>query len=124
MKAVIDGPATPQFTALPVRGNASFTSLRKAGVSPEMAEAGASAPRGNCIFMGLPFEVRRPLVVRGDAVTLDLPNVRADWFVLAHTSDIEPRRFPEPSRPGLLGSEKSPRRTTLGPEGQQAVDFP
>ena len=90
MKGLIDGPRHPAFESLALRGNASWSDLGSAGVSPAMSEAAVHAARGACVFRGLPFRIgARPVVVRegGRGRTVKLPDVRAQWLVFAHASD-------------------------------------
>lgn len=81
----VDGPASSAFTAVALRGNVSFGKL--AGVSPMMAEAAPHAPEGECVCWGLPFAVRRPVLVSDKPVTVKLNGPKAPWLVFLHTSD-------------------------------------
>ena len=110
MPAVKDGPASPRFTPLPLRGNATFAGLRRKGLSGAMTDVLDSAPRGDCVCWGVPFKVSgRPALLSECAVSVELPATRARWFVLMHTSDVEPiegdeRGFISPMRgEGRLG---------------------
>ncbi|MHB9031499.1 MAG: CehA/McbA family metallohydrolase [Anaerolineae bacterium] len=86
-----DGPASPLFTPLVFEGNADFGNLAgQAGVSPEMAAAADRAPRGDCTAWGIPFRVRRPVLLAGSAVELKLQPISAPWLVFMHTSDLRP----------------------------------
>ncbi|MHC5035138.1 MAG: hypothetical protein ACYTFZ_08890, partial [Planctomycetota bacterium] len=64
MPAIKDGPASPLFTPLPVRGNATFAGLERAGLSKEMRSRLDDAPRGDCVCWGIPFKVGgRPVLL-------------------------------------------------------------
>src|SRR5215470_10020019 len=85
-----DGPASPQFKALPFKGNTSFEDIARAGVSPTMQRAARHAPTGSCTGWGIPFEIGRPLLVRDRPISVRLQPTRAQWIVFLHTTDVEP----------------------------------
>ena len=72
-----DGPASPLFEALPFGGNVSFKALSGAEVSPTMRAWAAAAPRGACTAWGIPFEIKRPLLVKKSPVSVDAGLVKA-----------------------------------------------
>ena len=84
-----DGPASPLFEALSFGGNVSFRALSDAEVSPTMRALAAAAPRGECTAWGIPFEIKRPLLVKKGPVSVDAGPVKARWLVFLHTSDVE-----------------------------------
>lgn len=88
MSASIDGPATSLFTPVPFRGNMSPATLSAADLSEQLCATTAHAPTGSCVGWGIPFDIRRPVLVRDKAVTVKLPEVRAPWLVFMHTSDL------------------------------------
>ena len=88
MAPLIDGPVSRDFKPLAFRGNADFSRLGRAGVSPRMTELGRQAPRGACVAWGLPFQVDRPLVAAKGPVTVKLPATRAPWLVVLHAADF------------------------------------
>ncbi len=88
MPATIDGPASSAFAPVALRGNRSFAQLAEAGLSPEMTGVLAQAPEGDCVCWGLPFRVRRPVVLADKPVTVKLGNLQAPWLVFMHTSDL------------------------------------
>ena len=65
-----DGPASPLFEALPFRGTLPFEALAKANVSPAMRGSVSRAPRGSCTGWGIPFQVKRPLLIERDPVSV------------------------------------------------------
>ena len=85
-----DGPASPQFRALPFTGDTSFEAIARADVSSTMRTAASYAPTGLCTGWGVPFKIRRPLLVRDAPVSVRLRLTRAQWLVFLHTTDIEP----------------------------------
>jgi len=115
MPPLKDGPASPLFLPLPLRGNVSFSKLPDAGVSKEMARVIDNAPAGSCVAWGIPFKIGRPVVVKEKPVSVRLAPVRARWLVFMHTSDIRP---PKPDRDGFI----SPMRGH-GQLGEHAADY-
>jgi hypothetical protein len=90
MALLHDGPASPLFEALPFRRGLPFEALAKANVSPAMRGSVPRAPRGSCTGWGIPFQVKRPLLIEKDPVSVELGPVRAKWLVFLHTSDAKP----------------------------------
>ncbi len=90
MKRQHDGPASPLFEALPFDGNTSFKALVRAEVSPALRSSVPKAPKGPCTSWGIPFEIKRPLLVKEGPVSVDLGPVKAEWLVFLHASDSEP----------------------------------
>ena len=88
MPAACDGPATSLFSPLPIRGNTSFSVLAKAGISDLMKAQLDKAPRGACTCWGIPFAVKRPVLLKDKAVSVSLDKVRAPWLVFMHTADV------------------------------------
>jgi hypothetical protein len=52
-----DVPASPNFSALPLKGNSSWEKLAESNVSDLMKAAARRAPRGSARFWGLPFQL-------------------------------------------------------------------
>ncbi|MBT3381122.1 MAG: CehA/McbA family metallohydrolase [Lentisphaerae bacterium] len=79
------------FRSVALRGNVPWEGLEEAGVSAAMTSAAEHAPRGDCVFRGLPFRIgARPVLVKeGDRPRkVSLPSVKAQWIVFAHVSDV------------------------------------
>ena len=87
MPATKDGPCSPLFAPVPLRGNATFATLAKTGVSRNMAERAASAPVGALSAWGMPFKITRPLVIADKPVTVKVDSLKARWLVFMHTFD-------------------------------------
>ncbi len=90
-----DGPATGQFTPIPLKGNVDFDGLAGAGLSEELKRSLPHAPRGETISWGIPFRIGRPVLLIGEAVTEKTPGLKAEWLVFIHTTDIEPLEWDE-----------------------------
>ncbi|MCP3910770.1 MAG: hypothetical protein GY713_07445, partial [Actinomycetia bacterium] len=86
-----DGPASARFEPVLLKGNTALGSLGEAGASEALGRAAAGAPTGSCTYWGIPFEVRRAMLVRDEVVNLSLDGVRAEWLVFLHTTDVKPR---------------------------------
>jgi hypothetical protein len=110
-----DGPASPLFEVLPFDGNASFKALARAEVSLEMRGSAAGAPKGSCTGWGIPFEVKKPLLVKSDPVSAAVGPVKARWLVFLHTTDMEPLEW---NPDGFVSS--SPGQGRLG---QHVADY-
>ncbi len=90
-----DGPASPQFEPLLFRGGTSWNGLQKAEVSRTLRDAAVAAPRGPCTAWGIPFEVKRPLLVQKESLDVELEPTKAQWLVFLHTTDVEPLEWNE-----------------------------
>jgi hypothetical protein len=86
---VRDGPASPNFQPVPLKGNVSFSDLAKKGLSEEMTKAIPKAPRGSGISWGIPFEVTKPVLLKDEPWTEDVTGLKAQWLVFQHSSDLE-----------------------------------
>jgi hypothetical protein len=88
MRTIIDGPASPHFTPLPLLGNIPFEQFASSGsFSEKMAAAAEHAPRGRAVCWGIPFEITQPVVLFNQAQEVPLPATSARWLVFLHTSD-------------------------------------
>ncbi len=85
-----DGPQSPHFTPLTLKGNAQFPKVENFNLSKEMSEALDEALTGSCTAWGIPFQVNEVVILADKPVRLDLPPTRARWLVFMHTSDIRP----------------------------------
>ena len=104
-----DGPSNPSLLPVPLKGNATFEELANAGVSEAMSGSISQAPRGHCVAWGIPFRIDRPIILKDQPVTELVQNLRAEWLLFCHTTDIKPlesdeRGFIQPMRgEGHLG---------------------
>ncbi len=110
-----DGPASPRFQCLPFEGNTSFETIGQAPVSETLRGVAGRAPSGACTGWGIPFEVRRPLLVTEEFVELELDPVKAQWLVFLHTADVTPQ---ETDEHGFI----SPTRG-MGRLGERIADY-
>ena len=118
-----DGPDSPYFTVLPIKGNANLAELASAGstepsvlgMSHEMAAAVKDAPAGYCVCWGIPFEIGEVIVLSDLPVSIEINPVKARWLVFMHTSDIRPL---QPGPGGII----SPMRG-YGMLAEHAADY-
>ncbi len=115
MPSLRDGPHSPQFAPVPLRGNVELSALGRAGVSPEMVRHSRHAPAGAAVAWGIPFRIGRAVLVGDEPVTVKLPPTRAQWLIFLHTSDLRP---PEKKADGFI----SPMRGG-GQLGEHAADY-
>jgi hypothetical protein len=85
-----DGPQSPHFTPLILKGNAQFPKIGNCNLSKEMSEALDEALSGSCTAWGIPFQVNEVVILEDKSVRFDLPPTQARWLVFMHTSDIRP----------------------------------
>ena len=57
-----DGPASPLFEPLDITGNFDISKIDLSLVSGKMAEAIKSAPIGNSVAWGIPFNIREQII--------------------------------------------------------------
>ena len=90
MNVIQDGPASPVFTPIVLRGNYNFEALGDSGVSRAMIENVAHAHRSKSVGWGIAFDIRKAVVVGGKPVRVKISPTKAAWFVFMHTSDVRP----------------------------------
>jgi len=115
MPGVRDGPSSPHFRPLHLKGTLSLDDLPQLGISEDMVAALEHAPRGECVCWGIPFKIDRVVALVDRAVSVEVEPTRAEWFVFQHTSD---RRPLEPNEHGFI----SPMRGR-GQLGEHAADY-
>ena len=104
MSALKDGPVSPLFSPVGFDGSHTLPRLAKAGISPQMAEALKHAPTGACVSWGVPFDVRKVVLVREQLVTATFPGMTAPWLLFLHTSDLVEPDLKEEARRGWRGT--------------------
>ena len=73
-----DGPASPNFSPVPLKGNTAFEELGRAGLSGAMTTALAEAPRGASVAWGIPFRIDRPILLKDLPVTEQAAGLKAE----------------------------------------------
>jgi hypothetical protein len=97
MSSVQDGPSSPLFAPLPVKGNVTLSELAGVGISDKMSAALVYAPGGTCVSWGIPFEIYDVVALTDQVVSVEFASTLAQWLVFMHTSDLRPLE------PGLGG---------------------
>jgi len=115
MPGVQDGPSSPLFTPLSLRGNVPLSKLADVGISDEMSAALEHAPNGDCVAWGIPFEIEDVVVIADQVVSVEPSPTVTQWLVFMHTSDL---RQVEPGPGGFI----SPMRGE-GQLGEHAADY-
>ena len=116
MASMKDGPSSSLFTPLPLRGNATFAGLARAGLSKQMTAMLDRAPRGDCVCWGIPFRAGgRPVLINDKPVSVKLGPIKAPWLVFLHTSDSKPLR---PNQDGFIPSSPG-----VGRLAEHAADY-
>ena len=92
MPPLTEGPATPLFTPVSLRGDVGFSQLHKCDVSSEMIEtAPEHAPSGSCVFWGIDFRIGKVLCLKDRPLSRKLKPLRIQWLVFMHTIDWHPQ---------------------------------
>ena len=90
-----DGPSSSNFKPLQISSDITVKDLDQLGVSKKMIEKNKYAPNGSCVFWGIPFEIGQIVVIKDKPISVTIPQIRAEWFVFMHTSDIQPIKLKE-----------------------------
>jgi hypothetical protein len=121
MNPIHDGPASPHFWPVLIKGGTDLGALARSetalpqGLSDPMREAAAHAPWGHCVCWGIPFEAGEAVIVADRPVELELEPFKARWLVFMHTSD----QRPQPEGPGgIISPVRGP-----GQLGEHAADY-
>ncbi len=100
-----DGPRSPLFEPVPIRGNVGLRQLGDRGVSERMADAAGRAPVGEITAWGIPFSVGNTVCLIQDApVSVRFDPVARRFWVFLHTADVVPLE------PDASGFYPAPRR--------------
>ncbi len=114
MPRSVDGPSTPLFAPVRLRGPA-LKKLTPARLPETMARALERAPSGPCVCWGIPFDASKSVVLQDRAVALSFEPLPAPWLVFMHTSDIRPLNEDERGMPTV--------KSGSGRLGEHAADY-
>jgi hypothetical protein len=112
---VQDGPVSPLFAPLALKGNVALSGLPDVGISEGMAAALEHAPSGDCVAWGISFEIGDVVAMVDRPVTVEFSPTVAQWLVFMHTSD---RRLVEPGPDGFFSPMRGP-----GQLAEHAADY-
>jgi len=83
-----DGPGSPLFEPLDITGNFDISKIDLSVVSVKMAEAIKSAPTGNTVAWGIPFNIPEQIIyLKNESFKLNIRPRLGNWIVFMHTSD-------------------------------------
>jgi hypothetical protein len=83
-----DGPESPLFNTVSIKGNTELSTISKSDVSEKMVDAVTSAPVGQGTAWGIPFNIPNQVIRLYDKpVSLQVSPLKAKWLVYLHTSD-------------------------------------
>ena len=85
-----DGPCSPIFESISLKGNVALNELSDLNISEEMSTALEHALNGACIAWGIPFVIGDVVVIVDQPITVDLSPTKGKWFIFMHTSDVRP----------------------------------
>jgi hypothetical protein len=85
-----DGPASPLFTPVPLKGNCSLQDVHSKDISNEMSQAIGFAPYGSITCWGIPFKIGEVVILLDREQMVAIDPVKARWLVFLHTSDLLP----------------------------------
>ena len=122
MPAILDGPSSPHFMPLLLKGNANLCSMvgdgtraMSLGMTGEMSAALTHAPSGACVSWGIPFDVGDAVILSDRPVSLEISPIRAHWLVFLHTSDLRPL---QPGPGGFITATRG-----MGQLAEHAADY-
>ena len=99
MPGTKDGPKSPLFVPVPLKGNITFAGLAKANVSREMIEQAPHAPTGTLCSWGIAFKIGRVVLVADKPLTVKVNPLKTRWLVFMHACDL---RAYKPGQGGII----------------------
>ncbi len=100
MPVAVDGPSTSLFSPIALKGNCDVSALESLPtISSQMRASAAHTPSGRCVAWGIPFHIRKPILLKDKPVRVKLDPVKAQWLVFMHTSDLRPQEIDESGFP-------------------------
>lgn len=83
-----DGPSSPLFDPLDITGNLDISKIGSSVVSEEMAKAAKSAPTGNSVAWGIPFNINKQIIyLKNEPFIINIKPHSGTWIIFMHTSD-------------------------------------
>lgn len=85
------GPASAKFEPLRYTSRMTMEDLAISGlISPQMAQACATAPEIPAVYWGIPYADRGVICLANEPVQIKLQPRQAKWLVFLHTGDLHP----------------------------------
>jgi hypothetical protein len=83
-----DGPSSPLFSPITLKGNKSLLNLKDSSASERMVSAAKEAPLGSGTAWGIPFNIPKSIIfLKDNSVSIPVQSFTANWLVFLHTSD-------------------------------------
>jgi len=83
-----DGPGSPLFEPLDITGNFDISKIDSSVVSGKMADAVKSAPTGNSVAYGIPFDIHEQIIyLKNEPFKLNIKPRLGNWIIFLHTAD-------------------------------------
>lgn len=83
-----DGPASPLFEPLNMKGNSELSGIDSTLVSVKMAESAKYAPTGKSVSWGIPFNIPEKVILLKDKpFMMDFTPIAGNWIIFMHTAD-------------------------------------
>jgi hypothetical protein len=83
-----DGPSSPLFSQITIKGNKSLLKLDSSLASERMISAAQKAPVGSGTAWGIPFKIAKSIIfLKEESVSIPVQSFTATWLVFLHTSD-------------------------------------
>ena len=88
LSLIYDGPGSPLFEPLDITGNFDISKIDLSVVSEEMAEAIKSAPTGNSVAWGIPFDINEKIIyLKNEPFKLNIKPRLGNWIIFLQTAD-------------------------------------
>lgn len=83
-----DGPPSPLFDPLDITGNLDLSKISSSYVSEEMFKAVKSAPAGNSVAFGIPFNIGEQIIyLKDEPFKINIKSRSGNWIIFLHSSD-------------------------------------
>ena len=83
-----DGPGSPLFKPLKITGNFDLLKIDPSIATKKMADAAKSAPVGNSVAFGIPFDISQKIIcIKNQSFNIDIEPQLMRCIVFMHTSD-------------------------------------
>ncbi len=84
----VDGPGSPLFKPIKFAGNFDLSKNDGSIVTKKMAEATKSAPVGDSVAYGIPFEINPKVIcIKNEPFRINIEPQTTNWIIFMHTSD-------------------------------------
>ncbi len=103
--ATSDGPVSPMFHPIELAGNTTITDLERSDLSERLRSSVRHAPSGDCVSWGIPFQIRRIVLLQNRVLEVKWPETRAAFLVFMHTTDM---KSPEKNAHGFVTAPRGP----------------